>query len=127
MTASSAKEQFLGKDYFLEDPGSTPRPACWASREAWIVLFKLELVPYGYTFVGKGIRSPHPWPCGHETRLLNHESYMYARLDRLQGEAVPVHLGLVQLARDPPRYAHRLRPSHPSFTPQTQAGCRDVG
>ncbi|KAH7116475.1 hypothetical protein B0J13DRAFT_410678, partial [Dactylonectria estremocensis] len=71
----------------------------WGKMGATAVLFKLELVPYGYTFVGKGIRSPHPWPYGHETRLLNHESCMYARLDRLQGEAVPVHLGLVQLAR----------------------------
>ncbi|KAJ4200319.1 hypothetical protein NW759_015896 [Fusarium solani] len=54
------------------------------------VLFKLELAPYGYTFVGKGSL---PGRLG----LLEHESHIYVRLDKLQGEVVPVHLGLVRL------------------------------
>lgn len=56
------------------------------------MLFKLELEPYGYTFVGKGALSGHP--CD-----LEHESNIYARLDRLQGHVVPVHLGIVELDR----------------------------
>ncbi|KAK4075218.1 hypothetical protein Purlil1_12729 [Purpureocillium lilacinum] len=54
--------------------------------------FKLELAPYGYTFVGKGTLS-----CYH--RRLEHESRVYARLNRIQGKGVPVHLGKVQMAR----------------------------
>ncbi|KAM4057222.1 metalloprotease-like protein [Hirsutella rhossiliensis] len=56
------------------------------------VLFKLELAPYGYTFVGKGTLSDHLY-------RLEHESRIYAHLDRLQGEVVPVYLDIVQLAR----------------------------
>ncbi|KAK9318807.1 hypothetical protein V1517DRAFT_334523 [Lipomyces orientalis] len=55
-------------------------------------LFKLELAPYGYTFVGKGTQSVH-------LRCLRHESLVYSRLESLQGEVVPVHLGIVNLAR----------------------------
>lgn len=55
------------------------------------VLFKLELVGFGYTFVGKGTVSK----ClGH----LEHESRIYQQLYKLQGEVVPVHLGMVSLA-----------------------------
>ncbi|EGX87752.1 hypothetical protein CCM_09374 [Cordyceps militaris CM01] len=54
------------------------------------VLFKLELEPYGYTLVGKGALSGRPYD-------LEHEGTIYARLDRLQGYVVPVHLGLVEL------------------------------
>ncbi|KAJ2897772.1 hypothetical protein MKZ38_004395 [Zalerion maritima] len=64
----------------------------WGKTGATGVLFKLELAPYGYTFVGKGTLSGHP-------RLLEHESRIYARLDGLQGEVVPVHLGLARLDR----------------------------
>ncbi|KAJ2977695.1 hypothetical protein NQ176_g4224 [Zarea fungicola] len=52
------------------------------------VLFKLELVQFGYTFVGKGSVSERP-------RRLEHECSVYQRLDKLQGEVVPVHLGMV--------------------------------
>ncbi|TWU72509.1 hypothetical protein ED733_002562 [Metarhizium rileyi] len=55
------------------------------------VLFKLELVEFGYTFVGKGTI---PKCLGH----LEHESSIYQRLVELQGEVVPVHLGMVSLA-----------------------------
>ncbi|KAH6971914.1 hypothetical protein EDB80DRAFT_758136 [Ilyonectria destructans] len=64
----------------------------WGKMGATGVLFKLELAPYGYTFVGKGTLWPHP-------RHLEHESRIYARLDRIQGEVVPVHLGLARLDR----------------------------
>lgn len=56
------------------------------------VLFKLELEPYGYTFVGKGALSGHPSD-------LVHEGCVYARLDALRGRAVPVYLGMVSLNR----------------------------
>ncbi|KAH7247653.1 uncharacterized protein BKA55DRAFT_691780 [Fusarium redolens] len=64
----------------------------WGKMGATGVLFKLELAPYGYTFVGKGTPLLHP-------RRLEHESQIYARLDRIQGEVVPVHLGLARLDR----------------------------
>lgn len=56
------------------------------------VLFKLELVPYGYTFVGKGTLSCY-------RRRLEHESRVYTRLNRIQGMVVPAHLDMVQMAR----------------------------
>ncbi|KAK3374417.1 hypothetical protein B0T24DRAFT_626441 [Lasiosphaeria ovina] len=62
----------------------------WSKRGAIGWLFKLELIPYGYTFVGKGTQ-------GCYLGRLKHEGQVYARLDYLQGELVPVHLGLVRL------------------------------
>ncbi|KAH7116363.1 hypothetical protein EDB81DRAFT_701959 [Dactylonectria macrodidyma] len=64
----------------------------WGKMGATGVLFKVELAPYGYTFAGKGTPSPHP-------RRLEHEGRIYAQLDRIQGEVVPVHLGLARLDR----------------------------
>jgi hypothetical protein len=58
-------------------------------------LFKLELAQYGYTFVGKGTQSVH-------LHCLRHESVVYSWLERLQGVVVPVHLGIVHLARGYP-------------------------
>ena len=55
-------------------------------------LFKLELAQYGYTFVGKGTQPAH-------LRHLHHESLIYSRLERLQGEVVPVHLGIIDMIR----------------------------
>ncbi|OAA34141.1 Protein kinase-like domain protein [Metarhizium rileyi] len=55
-------------------------------------LFKLSLTRYGYTFVGKGtIREFVP--------LLAREAKVYSRLARLQGEAVPVCLGSIDLTK----------------------------
>ncbi|RSM01113.1 hypothetical protein CEP52_008754 [Fusarium oligoseptatum] len=62
----------------------------WGKVGAIGVLFKLQLAPYGYTFVGKGSLPSH-------LGLLQHEGHIYAWLDKLQGEVVPVHLGLVRL------------------------------
>ncbi|KAK0712720.1 hypothetical protein B0T26DRAFT_597263, partial [Lasiosphaeria miniovina] len=75
----------------LRDPYQKCRTVdVWSKRGAIGWLFKLELSPHGYTFVGKGTL---------EGRLdrLEHEGQVYARLDHLQGEVVPVHLGLVRL------------------------------
>ena len=55
-------------------------------------LFKLELADYGYTFVAKGTQSAHLY-------CLQHESVVYSRLQRLQGEVVPVYLGIVSLPK----------------------------
>ncbi|KAI0544093.1 hypothetical protein F4679DRAFT_577098 [Xylaria curta] len=55
-------------------------------------LFKVELTPYGYIFVGKGILYQF------YLDRLQHESQVYLRLERLQGWVIPVHLGIVNLA-----------------------------
>jgi len=62
----------------------------WGKRGSVGVLFKLELDPYGYTFVGKGVLPGH-------AHALEHERGIYARLERLQGYVVPVYLGIVEL------------------------------
>ena len=62
----------------------------WGKRGATGVLFKVELGPYGYTFVGKGTLSGG-------LEQLQHECRVYARLATLEGWVVPVHLGLVHL------------------------------
>ncbi|KGQ04675.1 hypothetical protein BBAD15_g10076 [Beauveria bassiana D1-5] len=56
------------------------------------VLFRLEMAPLGYTFVGKGTVNEH-------LSILKHECKIYQRLSGLQGEVVPVHLGIVSFAR----------------------------
>ncbi|KAL9122915.1 MAG: hypothetical protein Q9187_000527 [Circinaria calcarea] len=54
-------------------------------------LFKLTLASHGYVFVGKGtVRAFVP--------ALSWEGSMYQKLRRLQGTAVPVYLGNIQLA-----------------------------
>ncbi|KAI2624290.1 hypothetical protein GGR54DRAFT_595860 [Hypoxylon sp. NC1633] len=55
-------------------------------------LFKIELAQYGYTFVGKGTQPVH-------LHCLQHESLIYSRLERLQGEVVPVYLGIINLTK----------------------------
>lgn len=52
------------------------------------ILMKVELVEFGYTFVGKCSVSQHP------ERLL-HEHNIYKRLEGLQGIVVPLMLGMV--------------------------------
>jgi hypothetical protein len=53
-------------------------------------LFKLTLARYGYTFVGKGTVSVF-------VPDLRREGRRYQRLERIQGEAVPVYLGNIDL------------------------------
>ncbi|KAL1992408.1 hypothetical protein VTN49DRAFT_4440 [Thermomyces lanuginosus] len=55
-------------------------------------LFKMTLMEYGYTFVGKGTIKEN-------IRDLRHEVRVYRRLRPLQGRCVPVFLGLVNLGR----------------------------
>ncbi|KAK7413196.1 hypothetical protein QQX98_007920 [Neonectria punicea] len=55
-------------------------------------LFRLTLPQYGYTFVGKGTFAA-------AVRHLRHEGRVYERLERLQGEVVPVYLGNIDLER----------------------------
>ncbi|KAK3298464.1 uncharacterized protein B0H64DRAFT_453742 [Chaetomium fimeti] len=50
-----------------------------------------QLAPYGYTFVAKGTI-----PAYYDR--LKHESLVYARLERLQGEVMQVHLGITDLS-----------------------------
>jgi exonuclease VII small subunit len=56
------------------------------------ILFKLSLTRYGYTFVGKGT-IPELVPC------LADEVKIYHRLERLQGEVVPICLGSINLTK----------------------------
>ncbi|EEP79985.1 conserved hypothetical protein [Uncinocarpus reesii 1704] len=53
-------------------------------------LFKMTLFPYGYTFVGKGtvIEAVH---------LLQHEARVYAFLEKMQGNQIPICFGAVDL------------------------------
>jgi hypothetical protein len=53
-------------------------------------LFKVEVPGLGYTFVAKGTRMSN-W------RLLQHEAQIYQHLDSLQGQVVPVFLGLYEI------------------------------
>lgn len=55
-------------------------------------LLKLTLLSHGYTLVGKAT-------CGDFIPHLLHEAAVYARLKPLQGEAIPVYLGNVDMAR----------------------------
>ncbi|KAG5984189.1 hypothetical protein E4U55_005802 [Claviceps digitariae] len=64
----------------------------WGKEGAVGVLFKIELNPYGYIFVGKGTRS-------HYLPILEKECRVYKRLEALQGWQIPVHLGLIHLDR----------------------------
>ncbi|KID81672.1 Protein kinase-like domain protein [Metarhizium guizhouense ARSEF 977] len=54
------------------------------------VLFRITLVAYGYTFVGKGTVRAF-------IRDLEHEAAVYKRLKPAQGISVPVFLGMVDL------------------------------
>ncbi|KAI9669524.1 MAG: hypothetical protein M1817_004643 [Caeruleum heppii] len=53
-------------------------------------LFKFTLVSHGYTFVAKGTVEAF-------VPDLRYESEIYGKLHKLQGEAVPVHLGSIDL------------------------------
>ena len=60
-------------------------------RSGWAgALFCLELLSHGYTFVGKG--TVEPLVPAHEF-----EAEMYKRMNNIQGKAIPVYLGSVDL------------------------------
>ncbi|PGH36752.1 hypothetical protein GX50_00412 [[Emmonsia] crescens] len=60
-------------------------------------LFKVRLSSHGYTLVAKGVEYKH-------RHKLEHEMLIYNRLQDLQGEFVPVCLGVVQLVSGYPYY-----------------------
>ena len=61
-------------------------------RSGWAgALFRLELLSHGYTFVGKGTVQPL-------VPVLEFEADMYKRMKTIQGKAIPVYLGSVDLA-----------------------------
>ena len=60
-------------------------------RSGWAgALFRLELLSHGYTFVGKGTVQPL-------VPVLEFEANMYKRMNTIQGKAIPVYLGSVDL------------------------------
>ena len=60
-------------------------------RSGWAgALFRLELLSHGYTFVGKGTVEPL-------VPALKFEAEMYKRMNTIQGKAIPVYLGSVDL------------------------------
>ena len=62
-------------------------------RSGWAgALFRVMLISHGYTFVGKGTVAPL-------IRVLHKEAQIYGRLEEIQGRAVPVYLGSVDLPR----------------------------
>lgn len=62
-------------------------------RNGWAgALFRITLVSHGYTFVGKGTVAPL-------IPVLRKEARIYDRLEEVQGKAVPVYLGSVDLPR----------------------------
>lgn len=54
--------------------------------------FKLTLMPYGYTFIGKGT-TDHGW------KEVQREAKVYQVLNSLQGSAVPIFLGTVNIQK----------------------------
>lgn len=60
-------------------------------RSGWAgALFRFELLSHGYTFVGKGTVEPL-------VPALEFEAEMYKRMNAIQGKAIPVYLGSVNL------------------------------
>jgi hypothetical protein len=54
--------------------------------------FKLTLMPYGYTFIGKGT-TDHGW------KEVQREADVYQVLHSLQGSAVPIFLGIISIQK----------------------------
>lgn len=65
-------------------------------------LFKIGLAPYDYTFIAKGTTAAH-------RDALQHEN---SRLEALQGDVVPVHLGVVDLGRRGYMFPSSVEVSH---------------
>lgn len=79
-------EELLGQDH--DDEGfESPDRDGWAG-----ALFRITLVSHGYTFVGKGT-------VVQLVPMLRKEARIYDRLEEVQGKAVPVCLGSVDLPR----------------------------
>ena len=87
--------------------GGIVRLGVWGARG---VLFRVTLLAYGYTFVGKGTVSAF-------VDHLQHEAMIYRHLRRIQGVASLVFLGSIDL-RDMHKiyyYDHRVYVVHLAF------------
>ncbi|KFY92277.1 hypothetical protein V498_05060 [Pseudogymnoascus sp. VKM F-4517 (FW-2822)] len=83
----------LIEEYLPEEPSKNINFQCvrLGTGGSTGTLFKLMLSPYEYVFVGKGTTTEF-------VSNLQHEAFVYEhRLEGLQGEAVPVYLGSIDL------------------------------
>lgn len=75
-------------------------------RSGWAgALFRVELVSHGYTFVGKGTVQAL-------IQALHTEAKMYQRMDAIQGKAIPVYLGSIELKAAPFHLTSRVAIVH---------------
>ncbi|CAG9955352.1 unnamed protein product [Clonostachys rosea f. rosea IK726] len=84
-------------------------------------LFKITLLAYGYTFIGKGTVEAFILD-------LKHEALVYKRLEKVQGTYVPVFLGAIDLRALGRTYYYALRVDvvHLSFMSWGGVGLRDI-
>ncbi|KAI1839412.1 hypothetical protein JX266_014377, partial [Neoarthrinium moseri] len=78
------------RDQLASDRGPDADCAPLHVKGALGALFKLRLSSHGYTFVAKGMQQSH-------VERLRHEHEVYAQLLPIQGETVPVCLGMTDL------------------------------
>ncbi|ERS95343.1 hypothetical protein HMPREF1624_08221 [Sporothrix schenckii ATCC 58251] len=65
------------------------------------VLFKITVTGHGYTFVAKGVRAS-------DREVLQHEERMYRVAEDVQGQIVPVFLGVIDLRQAIPLHSYVL-------------------
>ncbi|KAG8407729.1 hypothetical protein J3459_018400 [Metarhizium acridum] len=84
-------------------------------------LFKISLLAYGYTFIGKGTVKAF-------ISDLKHEALVYKRLKVVQGTHVPVFLGAIDLGALGRTYYYdfRVEVVHLSFMSWAGVGLRDI-
>ncbi|KAK7224017.1 hypothetical protein V2G26_012020 [Clonostachys chloroleuca] len=84
-------------------------------------LFKISLLAYGYTFIGKGTVEAF-------ISDLKHEALVYKRLEKVQGTHVPVFLGAIDLCALGRTYYYDLRVDvvHLSFMSWGGVDLRDI-
>ncbi|KAF3763537.1 hypothetical protein M406DRAFT_74129 [Cryphonectria parasitica EP155] len=88
-------------------------------------LFKVRIQPGGYVLIAKAGRTSDA------VQRLKYEERVYRKLRDLQGNAIPVCAGLVDLPRDRPRPPFRFARDFPAFLLLSWAGtsllqCRDI-
>ncbi|AEO55539.1 hypothetical protein MYCTH_2299494 [Thermothelomyces thermophilus ATCC 42464] len=87
-----SKDDFLRllRDQLAKDRGPEPDCIPLSLSGAVGLLFKIRLSAYGYTLVAKGVETENLW-------RLRHEKTIYDRVSHIQGEHVPVCVGLIDL------------------------------
>ncbi|KAL2177078.1 uncharacterized protein P884DRAFT_259892 [Thermothelomyces heterothallicus CBS 202.75] len=80
----------LLRDQLAKDRGPEPDCIPLSLSGAVGLLFKIRLSAYGYTLVTKGVETENLW-------RLRHEKAIYDRVSHIQGEHVPVCVGLIDL------------------------------